>query len=138
MKPDTHVLPGHEDPACGPVRNLLQTVGSKWSMLIVAHLAEEPRRFTDLKRTIGGITQKSLTASLRELEKNGLVERAVTPVVPPRVDYRLTPLGETLLGPMKALTDWAVANECAVARARARFETEQAAAATRRPAPPPI
>ena len=128
MKPGPHSLPCHEDPSCGPVRNLLQTVGSKWSMLIGSHLATGPKRFTDLKRTIGGITQKSLTASLRELEKNGLVDRVVTPVVPPRVDYRLTPLGKTLLGPMKALTDWAVANECAVARARQKFEAAQDAA----------
>ncbi|WP_158964076.1 winged helix-turn-helix transcriptional regulator [Chachezhania sediminis] len=121
-------LPQHDDPKCSPVRHLLQTVGSKWSMLIVSHLAEGPKRFTDLKHSIGGITQKSLTASLRDLEHNGLVERTVTPVVPPRVDYRLTPLGQTLLGPLQALTDWAVANECAVAQARARFETRTSAA----------
>ena len=92
-------LPHHEDPRCVPVRRLLQTVGSKWCSLVVAHLEYEPRRFSDLKRSIGGVTQKSLTATLRELEKDGLVNRVVTPSIPPRVDYSLTPLGRTLLVP---------------------------------------
>ncbi len=104
-----------------PVRRLLQTVGSKWCSLVVAHLEYEPRRFSDLKRSIGGVTQKSLTATLRELEKDGLVNRVVTPSIPPRVDYSLTPLGRTLLVPLKALTNWAIENEAAVSSARERF-----------------
>ncbi|QEW20668.1 putative HTH-type transcriptional regulator YybR [Marinibacterium anthonyi] len=118
MKP----LPRHGDPRCPAVRNLLQTVGSKWSVIVVLHLSEGPRRFSDLRRAVGGVTQKSLTACLRELERNGLVDRIVTPSIPPRVDYALTQLGETLLDPLLGLTTWAVANECAVAEARARFE----------------
>ncbi|MHA7774069.1 winged helix-turn-helix transcriptional regulator [Roseibium sp. M-1] len=117
-------LPHHEDPRCVPVRRLLQTVGSKWCSLVVAHLEAGPRRFSDLKRGIGGVTQKSLTTALRELEKDGLVSRFVTPSIPPRVDYSLTPLGRTLLGPLKALTNWAIENEAAVAAARERFERE--------------
>ncbi|WP_460083237.1 winged helix-turn-helix transcriptional regulator [Roseibium sp. LAB1] len=120
-------LPHHEDPRCVPVRRLLQTVGSKWCSLVVAHLEYEPRRFSDLKRSIGGVTQKSLTATLRELEKDGLVNRVVTPSIPPRVDYSLTPLGRTLLAPLKALTDWAIENEAAVSSARERFEQENGA-----------
>lgn len=118
MKP----MPAHDDPRCGAVRHLLQTVGSKWAVLVVSHLATAPKRFSELKRSIGGITQKSLTTTLRELERDGLVERVVTPSLPPRVDYALTPLGRTLLVPLQALTSWAVENECAVAEARARYE----------------
>ena len=121
MKP----LPSHGDPRCPAVRNLLQTIGAKWSGIVVLHLSEGPRRFSELKRSVGGVSQKSLTACLRELERNGLVERVVTPSVPPRVDYALTELGETLMEPLKALTSWAVRNECAVAQARARFEATE-------------
>jgi len=124
MKP----LPKHEDPRCLPVRRLLQTVGSKWSVMVVMHLEDQPRRFSELKRAIGGVTQKSLTATLRELERDGLVRRCVTPSIPPRVDYALTPLGGTLLVPLKALTDWAIENEAAVAAARERFEQRNEAA----------
>ncbi|POF34846.1 winged helix-turn-helix transcriptional regulator [Roseibium marinum] len=124
MKP----LPQHEDPRCLPVRRLLQTVGSKWSVLVVSHLENEAKRFSELKRSIGGVTQKSLTATLRELERDGLVDRSVTPSIPPRVDYALTPLGRTLLGPLNALTGWAIENETAVAAARERFEKDNEAA----------
>lgn len=121
MKP----LPHHDDPRCAPVRRLLQTVGGKWSVLIVSHLEKGPMRFCALQRAIGGITQKSLTAALRQLEQDGLVERVVTPKIPPRVDYSLTPIGKTLCGPLNALADWAVKNEAKVAEARARFEQQE-------------
>jgi len=121
MKP----MPKHDDPRCGPVRRLLQTVGSKWSGLVVSHLKSGPKRFSELRRSIGGITQKSLTSTLRELERDGLVERVVTPSIPPRVDYSLTPLGRSLTVPLDALTSWAVENECAVAEAQLRFDARQ-------------
>ena len=121
MKP----LPHTDDPRCVPVRRLLQTVGSKWSVLVVGHLERGPKRFSELARAIGGITQKSLTATLRELEKDGLVERVVTPSIPPRVDYRLTGLGRTLCEPLNRLTAWAVENDAAVSEARARFEARE-------------
>lgn len=121
MKP----LPSHDNPRCAPVRHLLQKIGGKWQVLIVSHLEPGPKRFSDLKRDIGGVTQKSLTAALRELERDGLIERTVTPTIPPRVDYALTPLGRTLLAPLNALTSWAVENECAVAQARLRYEARQ-------------
>ncbi|MEF2070284.1 winged helix-turn-helix transcriptional regulator [Consotaella aegiceratis] len=110
-----------EHPRCGTVRELLQTVGSKWSVLIVNLLSHKPQRFSELKRAVGGISQKSLTKTLRELERDGLVERVVTPIIPPRVDYCLTDLGRSLLGPLQALGDWAVENEAAVTAARNRF-----------------
>ncbi len=121
MKP----IPRHGDPRCLAVRHLLQTVCSKWATLVVIHLSNGPMRFTELRRAIGGVTQKSLTACLRDLEKNGLLKREVTASVPPRVDYMLTELGETLLEPLLALTTWAVANETAVTQARETFEAEQ-------------
>ena len=124
-KSPTKRLPRHDDPRCAPVRRLLQTVGGKWSVLIVSHLEKGPLRFSELQRAIGGITQKSLTATLRELEKDGLVERVVTPTIPPRVDYSLTATGKTLCGPLNALADWAVKNEAKVAQARARFEQRE-------------
>ncbi|MGR3805562.1 winged helix-turn-helix transcriptional regulator [Marinibacterium profundimaris] len=130
MKP----LPRHGDPRCPAVRNLLQTIGSKWSVIVALHLSAGPHRFSELKRSVGGVSQKSLTTCLRELERNGLVERVVTPSVPPRVDYALTELGETLMEPLKALTAWAVRNECAVAQARARFEEAEEAEPEKQPA----
>lgn len=116
-------MPSHDEPRCAPVRRLLQTVGSKWSVLVVSHLDMRPMRFSELKRSIGGVTQKSLTSTLRSLEKDGLVERVVTPSIPPRVDYSLTPLGQSLTVPLNALANWAVENECAVAEAQLRFES---------------
>ncbi|MCG6858257.1 MAG: helix-turn-helix transcriptional regulator [Salaquimonas sp.] len=121
MKPQL----AYQHPRCGPIRELLQIVGSKWAVLVVGLLSERPKRFTELKREIGGITQKSLTTVLRELEKDGLVERTVTPTIPPRVDYGLTRLGTTLLGPLAALTDWAIENEMAVAAARRRYQSSK-------------
>ncbi len=112
-----------EHPACGPVRDLLATIGSKWAILLIGLLNERPKRFSELKREVGDITQKSLTSVLRELEKDGLVDRIVTPVIPPRVDYRLTPLGRSLWKALDALSNWAIENQYAVADARRRYGT---------------
>ena len=102
--------------------------------VIQAKITASPTRFdtspnalAELKREIGDITPKSLTAVLRELEKDGVVERRVTPIVPPRVDYALTDLGRSLLGPIDALASWAVENQQAVAEARKRFLDNTAA-----------
>ena len=91
-------------------------------MLVVNLLDERPKRFSELKREIGDITQKSLTAVLRQLEKDGIVERVVTPSIPPRVDYSLTPLGGSLLVPLKALRMWAMENHPEIEKARKRYE----------------
>ncbi|CDI12154.1 transcriptional regulator [Agrobacterium salinitolerans] len=113
----------HTNPGCAPVRHLLQTIGSKWAVLLVTLLSERPKRFSELMREVSGITQKSLTSILRELEKNGIVERMVTPTIPPRVDYALTPLGTTLLGPLDAVQNWAIENSAAVEESRSRYES---------------
>lgn len=88
--------------------------------MVVTRLSGRQMRFSELKRDIGDITQKMLTQTLRQLETDGLVERTVTPTIPPRVDYRLTDLGESLLTPLDALGAWAIANEPKVAAARDR------------------
>ncbi|GLW06807.1 transcriptional regulator [Microtetraspora sp. NBRC 13810] len=92
--------------AC-PTNRVLDRIGDKWVGLVLKELAGGPRRYGDLARAIVGASQKMLTQTLRHLERDGLVSRAVTPAVPARVDYALTPLGETLLPVLGALTEWA-------------------------------
>ncbi|MDK3020664.1 winged helix-turn-helix transcriptional regulator [Pseudodonghicola flavimaris] len=129
--PNPDALPARDHPHCMAMRDLLQKISSKWTTLIVTHLEPGPKRFTELKRGIG-ITQKSLTASLRDLERDGLVERVVTPTIPPRVDYALTPLGRTLLEPLRVLTAWAVEKAPEVATARAHYAARTAPKAASR------
>lgn len=116
MKPTPH----RHGADCRPVRALLARIGDKWTVMVVTRLSGRQMRFSELKRDIGDITQKMLTQTLRQLETDGLVERTVTPTIPPRVDYRLTDLGESLLTPLDALGAWAIANEPKVAAARDR------------------
>lgn len=88
-------------------RQVLALIADRWSMLVIYALSRRVRRHGELKRMIGGISQKMLTQTLRALERDGLVERTVHDVVPPRVDYALTPLGRTLLQPLSAICRWA-------------------------------
>lgn len=107
---------------CRGVSDVLSRVGDKWSVLIVMFLGGGPRRFNDLKRAIGGISQRMLTLTLRGLERDGLVTRTVFPTIPPRVEYELTPLGCSLWEPVKALGRWAQAHQAEIAEARAVFD----------------
>ena len=84
----------------------IELIGHKWTFLIVCALSDGKRRYSELQRSIEGISQKMLTQTLRGLEQNGIVARKVYPVVPPKVEYYLTPLGETLRGPVKAVRLW--------------------------------
>ncbi len=111
-------LPG----SCQKVSEVLSRIGDKWSVLIIMLLADGPRRFNELKRMIGGITQRMLTLTLRGLERDGLVTRTVTPTIPPRVDYELTELGHSLRKPVDALGTWAFAHLAAIEKARQRFD----------------
>lgn len=111
-------------PGCRAVSEILNRVGDKWSVLIVATLAEGPRRFNELRRDVPSISQRMLTLTLRGLERDGLVNRTVTPTIPPRVDYELTELGHSLCRPVIALADWAIGNIGAVHLAQARFDAE--------------
>lgn len=113
-------------PFCGSTRDILSIIGAKWAVLVVNLLDERPKRFSELKREIGDITQKSLTTVLRQLEKDGIVERVVTPSIPPRVDYCLTALGRSLLEPLKALRLWAMENHSAIIKARQHFAISMA------------
>ena len=109
----------YADPADCPVRNVLDQLADKWSVLIVTTLAERPYRFGALKREIGGISQRMLTQTLRDLTTDGLIERRVFPTTPPSVEYRLTPLGESFLAPLGALVRWAFENQATIRAARA-------------------
>ena len=90
-----------------PTRQVLDRIADKWTTLILGLLEVGPQRFSALQRGIGGISQKMLTQTLRGLERDGLVQRTIYPEVPPRVEYQLTPLGETLCGPIAAIQHWA-------------------------------
>ena len=104
------------------VAEMLRRIGDKWSVLIIVLLELGPRRFNDLKRSIPGISQRMLTLTLRNLERDGLVNRTVTPSIPPFVSYDLTPLGQSLAEPVHALCAWAEANVPAIEVARVQFD----------------
>lgn len=114
--------PGVAQRACAGRSDILARIGDKWSVLIVVLLGDGPRRFSELKRSIEGISQRMLTLTLRGLERDGLVTRTVTPTIPPRVDYALTDLGRSLWPPLSALGEWARANRAAIDSARARYD----------------
>lgn len=107
-----------------PSRRLLDRVADKWVTLVVSALAEGPMRFSELATTIAGVSQKMLTQTLRSLERDGILTRTVTPTVPVRVDYELTPLGQSLLQVIAHLKSWAELNMNEVDRARAAYDQE--------------
>jgi DNA-binding HxlR family transcriptional regulator len=111
---------------CPKISQVLARIGEKWSVLIIIMLAQRPRRFSELKRAIGGISQRMLTLSLRGLERDGLVKRTVFPVVPPRVEYELTPLGRSLHAPVSALGEWARHHLVEIDAARESFDRKEA------------
>ena len=110
---------------CDRVAEVLRRVGDKWSVLIVVLLELGPRRFNDLRRSIPGISQRMLTLTLRSLERDGLVDRTVTPCIPPHVTYGLTELGRALSVPVRALCEWSEANIDKIEAARGRFGPHQ-------------
>lgn len=114
---------------CRNVAPVLNRIGDKWSVLIVMILARAPRRFNELKRDIDGISQRMLTLTLRGLERDGLVHRAVQPTVPPKVTYSLTDLGQSLTAPVGALGAWAIAHIDCIRAAQERFDLATHAAA---------
>src|SRR4051812_36394936 len=112
----------HLDSDCRGVASILARVGDKWSVLVIMLLGDGPRRFNELKRMIGGISQRMLTLTLRGLERDGLVTRTVFPTVPPRVDYELTDLGRGLSDPVKKLGMWARQHLADIESARDNFD----------------
>jgi DNA-binding HxlR family transcriptional regulator len=107
---------------CRAVSEVLARVGDKWTVLVVSTLGDGAKRFNELRRALGSISQRMLTLTLRGLERDGLVTRTVFPTVPPRVDYELTKLGRSLLEPVSALGLWARKNRPAIQDARSRFD----------------
>lgn len=111
---------GFDDTRC-PVRNLLDQIGDRWSMLMLSALAGGPMRFSALARAVPDISKRMLTQTLRTLETNGFVHRDVQPTVPPSVTYSLTSLGQSFAAPLLGLIEWAEANFPAVLEARGRM-----------------
>jgi DNA-binding HxlR family transcriptional regulator len=127
MKPEHSSVPAltpnaHESADCRAVASVLSRVGDKWSVLIIMLLIDGPRRFNELKRMVGGISQRMLTLTLRGLERDGLVTRTVFPTIPPRVDYELTDLGRGLAQPVRALGQWAFEHQPQIQGARDTFD----------------
>ena len=104
-----------------PSRQVLAALSDKWVTLVLTALAASPQRYSELSRTIAGVSQKMLTQTLRTLERDGLVTRTITPAVPVRVDYQLTPLGHTLLPVVRAIKDWSETHIAEVQAARAAY-----------------
>jgi DNA-binding HxlR family transcriptional regulator len=108
---------------CLKVTQVLGRIGDKWTVLVIIMLRERPYRFNELKRGIDGISQRMLTLTLRNMERDGMVTRTVTPSIPPRVDYELTDIGHSLATPVKVLGEWAFENLQRIAAAQAAFDT---------------
>jgi len=109
-----------------PSRRLLDRIGDRWTVLVVGVLADGRLRFSEIQHAVDGVSQKMLTQTLRALERDGLVARTVFPQVPPRVEYELTDVGRSLLGPLRALTDWATEHMSGVLDARGSYDEAQA------------
>ncbi|MEU8307903.1 helix-turn-helix domain-containing protein [Actinomadura sp. NPDC048955] len=106
-------------------REILDRIGDKWSLQVIAVLGERTKRFTELRREIDGISQRMLTVTLRGLERDGIVTRTVYPVVPPRVEYSLTPMGATLMDAAETLVTWAEAHLAQIDASRADYDARQ-------------
>ena len=112
----------HDSERCRVIRETFDRLGDKWTLLIVSILSQGPQRFTTLKYAAEGISQRMLTLTLRKLERDGLVARTVFAEVPPRVEYALTPLGETLVSPITALAEWAIAHQDSITQGQRNFD----------------
>lgn len=117
MKNDEHT---HDD--FRPVGDILALIGDKWTVVVIGALGDGKKRFNELKREIEGISQKTLAIKLRTLERDGIVLRTLYPVIPPRVEYELTALGEQLLGPLENIAEFALMHQFQVERSRQRFD----------------
>jgi DNA-binding HxlR family transcriptional regulator len=124
----TRGAPGnlHVPEDCRAISQVLARVGDKWTVLVVSNLGDGPKRFNELRKALGSISQRMLTLTLRGLERDGLVTRTAYPTIPPRVDYELTKLGRSLLEPVNGLSGWARKHRATMEDARARFDRTQA------------
>jgi DNA-binding HxlR family transcriptional regulator len=119
-------IPDHTGEDCRDLSSILARVGDKWTVLIVVLLGDGPKRFNEIRRIVGGISQRMLTFTLRGLERDGLVTRTVFPTTPQRVDYELTKLGSTLWEAVEPLSLWARAHVDEILRSRKRFDKKSA------------
>ena len=110
------------DPNICPVRHVMDGIGDKWSILVITGLKQGAARFSELRRAIPDVSQKMLTQTLRKLERDGFISREVTYSIPPRVDYELTPLGQSLCLHLEPLAKWALDSRAAIAKARAEYD----------------
>lgn len=110
---------------CMAVHEVLSQIGDKWTVLIVRSLNDGPRRFSELKRDVEGISQRMLTLNLKTLERDGFITRTVYPTVPPRVDYELTLLGHSLSEPLGVIAQWAITNRQRIVDARISFDARE-------------
>ena len=115
-------FPDRASEDCRAVSSVLARVGDKWSVLIIVLLGDGPKRFNEIKRLVGGISQRMLTLTLRGLERDGLVTRTLFPTIPPRVDYELTPLGRSLWTAVEPLGNWARSHIGDIHQARDKFD----------------
>ena len=120
-------LPDPNTEDCRALSSILARVGDKWTVLIVVLLGDGPKRFNEIKRMVGGISQRKLTFTLRALERDGLVKRTVFPTTPPRVDYELTKLGGTLWQAVEPLSLWARTHVGEILTSREQFDGKDAA-----------
>jgi DNA-binding HxlR family transcriptional regulator len=125
----TALIPGnlHVAEDCRAVSEVLSRIGDKWTVLVVSLLGDGPKRFNEIRRALGSISQRMLTLTVRALERDGLVTRTVYPTIPPRVDYALTKLGRSLLEPVNGLGTWARKNRSTIEAARRQFDANQVA-----------
>lgn len=126
----TTTIPGtlHDPDDCRAVSEVLSRVGDKWTVLVVGVLGPGPKRFNEIRRALGSISQRMLTLTLRGLERDGLVTRTVYPTIPPRVDYALTALGHSLLDPVNGLGLWARRHRAEIETARHQYDKSNGAA----------
>lgn len=115
----------HRSTDCRAVSGVLARVGDKWSVLIIVMLGDGPRRFNEIKRAVGGISQRMLTLTLRGLERDGLVTRTIFPTIPPRVDYELTKLGRSLWAAVEPLGLWAQGHVKDIHKAQEKFDQKK-------------
>src|SRR3569832_271414 len=124
---------GDQVQICGAMGDILNRIGDKWSVMVVGHQAKKTMRFNELRHSIGGISQRMLTLTLRNLERDGLVTRTVYPEIPPRVEYQLTELGRTLTDPLDTLWNWAARHMHSVNESRETYDRNHTAAEEPRP-----
>jgi len=129
MPPQTLIAQGkaaYPNPESCPIRDILDRISGKWALLVFLELEAGPQRFNALLKCVPDISRRMLTQTLRDFERDGMVERRVYPTKPPSVDYRLTPLGQSLLGPIAVLVRWAAENHTDIRARRASYDAESA------------